>query len=129
MISTTSTCLEELEFFVEFLVISPNESHENVRVPSNVLGDGVVDQGCTQIQRFLEIWGHECVVNNHDEFVGFGNVCNCLEVNDFEGWVGWGLNPEQLRGQMQMYLSFFCDLLFQILEIFHGMECGLNVIV
>lgn len=60
-----------------------------------VLGATVNDNVGAQGQRLLEVGGREGVVHNDDGTVGMGDGNNGRDVNDAQGGVGGGLNPDE----------------------------------
>lgn len=92
-----STILEELELLVELGVAGDGDSHDNVRVSVEVLGDGVDDDVGAEGERVLEVGGEEGVVDDEDGArVPLDNGGEGLDVDEAEGWVGGGLDPDHL---------------------------------
>lgn len=67
-----------------------------LRVSVDVLGDRVDNDISAQGERVLEEGGHEGVVDNQLGVVLVGNIGNGLDVDQAEGGVGGGLNPDEL---------------------------------
>ena len=44
----------------------------------------------------MEIRGEESVVNNEESFLLFADLCETNNVADLQGWVCWGLSPDDL---------------------------------
>lgn len=62
----------------------------------DVLGDRVDDNVGTELERVLEEGRHEGVVDNELGVVLVGNLGNGLDVDETEGRVGGGLDPDEL---------------------------------
>lgn len=62
----------------------------------DILGDRVDDDISAQREWVLEEGTHEGVVDHQLGIVLMGNLGNCLDINQTQGGVGWGFNPNEL---------------------------------
>lgn len=92
----TDRVLEEGELGVDLLVGGDGNTHDDIRVSVDVLGDRVDNNVGTELERVLEEGRHEGVVDNELGVVLVGNLGNGLDVNETEGGVGGGLDPDEL---------------------------------
>lgn len=88
--------LEESETLSESIIVESGNTHDNVGVTVDVLGDGVDDNVGSMGQWGLDVWGHEGVVDDDNDSVGLCNLCDGSDIDEGESWVRWGLDPDQL---------------------------------
>jgi hypothetical protein len=65
-------------------------------VAVDVLGDGVNDNVGTVVQGVLDIGAHKGVVNDNEDATLVGDIGNKLDINQAEGGVGGGFDPDEL---------------------------------
>lgn len=94
--NSTHSILDEAKLLNKLLVAGNCNTHYNIRVTVDVLGDRVDNEISTKAQWVLEVWAHKSVVDNQ---LGAMCVCllsNSLDVDNTESGVGRGLNPNKL---------------------------------
>lgn len=87
--------LEEREALVELGGVEGGGAHDNVRVAVDVLGDGVDDDVGTVVERVLHIGREEGVVDDDEDAVLVGDGGDGADVDEGEGGVGGGLDPDE----------------------------------
>ncbi len=92
----TDGVLKESEAGLHVLRVEGADAHDNVGVAVDVLGNGVDDDVGTVVEWILDVWGEEGVVNDNHDAVLVGNIGDGADVDEAEGWVGWGLDPDEL---------------------------------
>ena len=66
------------------------------RVTVDILGHGVNDDISAVVERVLNIGAHEGVVDDNKDAIAVGNVSNGLDIDQTEGGVGRGFDPDEL---------------------------------
>jgi hypothetical protein len=69
----TDGVLKESEALLEVIAVEGCDTHENIAVAVDVLGDTVYDDICAVLEGVLNVRTHESVVNNHEDAVLVGN--------------------------------------------------------
>jgi hypothetical protein len=69
----TDGVLKEAEALLEVVAVEGCDTHENIAVTVDVLGDTVDNDICAVLKRVLDVRAHESVVNNHENAVLVGN--------------------------------------------------------
>lgn len=98
--------LNETKFCVKVFSISAHHTHNNVRMPSNVLRDRMHNQVGTKRQRGLKVWRTKRVVNSKQDVSLFSLYCYCSNIRDFHGWICRRFQPSQLRIVVKRNLAF-----------------------
>lgn len=93
---STNSVLEEREASLHGVRVEGSNTHDNIGVSVDVLGDGVDDNVGTVVEWVLDVWRQEGVVNNDHDAVLVSLLGNSTDVDKAEGWVGWSLNPDKL---------------------------------
>lgn len=62
----------------------------------DVLGHGVDDNVGTVVERVLDVGAHEGVVDDDENAMAVGDLGNGLDIDQAEGGVGGGLDPDEL---------------------------------
>jgi len=86
----------EVELVVELAVINADASGNQVRVTTNVLGDGVSDHVGAEEKWVLVDWGHEGVVDNEKCAMTLASLSNLLDIENLQSRVGGRLKPDHL---------------------------------
>jgi len=110
----------EEELISEGNIVGSKSTHNDVRVTSDVFGDGVDTDVRAQKDGALEIRGGEGVISSSDDSLALGELADGFNVTDLEGRVGGGFNPDKL--------SVGLDSLFNIFGIGHVNESVFNTI-
>lgn len=87
----------EEELITEFLIIDNESSHDDIGVSTDVLRGGMEDDIATELEGSLEIHGGKSVVAENETIISSllsGDFDDGLDINNLEGWVGWGLDPD-----------------------------------
>ena len=88
--------LEEGEALVELWGVEGGGAHDDVRVAVDVLCDGVDDDVCAVVEGVLDVGGEEGVVDDDEDAVLVGDCGDGADVDEGEGGVGGGLDPDEL---------------------------------
>lgn len=88
--------LEERETLLESFGVESGDTHADIRVAVDILCDGVDDDVGAVVERVLHVGAHEGVVDDDEDTVLAGDVDNGADVDQAEGWVGGGLDPDEL---------------------------------
>jgi hypothetical protein len=65
-------------------------------VAVDVLGHGVDDDIGAVVERVLDVGAHEGVVDDNENAMAVGDLGNGLDIDQAEGGVGGGLDPDEL---------------------------------
>ena len=93
---STNGVLEEGKALLHGIGVEGGNTHDNIRVTVDVLGDGVDDNVGTVVKWVLDVWGEEGVVDNNHDAVLVGLVGDSADIDQAESWVGWSLDPDEL---------------------------------
>lgn len=93
---STNGVLEESKAGLHGLRVEGSNTHDNIGVSVDVLGDGMDDNVGTVVEWVLDVWGEEGVVDNNHDAVLVGLVGNSADIDQAESWVGWSLDPDEL---------------------------------
>lgn len=93
---STNGVLEEREAGLHGVRVEGGNTHDDVGVAVDVLGDGVDDNVGTVVEWVLDVWGEEGVVDNDHDAVLVCLLGNGTDVDETESWVGWSLDPDKL---------------------------------
>ena len=88
--------LEEGEAFEEGLRVEGGDTHADVTVTVDVLGDTVNDDVGAVLKRVLDVGREESVVDDDHDARTVGNVGDGADVDEREGGVGGSLDPDEL---------------------------------
>lgn len=126
----TDAVLQESETVSPGLVVGDSNTHDNITVAVEVLGDTVHDKVSTVSDGILEPGAHEGVVdNNLDVLAGVGVVADELDdernVDNTESRVGRGLDPDERRLLAKSSVDTLGDLGFRTV---HLDEAGLDAL-
>jgi len=94
--NSSDRVLQEGELGEDLLIRGDSNTHDNIRVSVNVLGDRVDNDISAERERVLEVGAHEGVVDDQLGVVLVGNVSNGLDINEAQRGVGGGLDPDEL---------------------------------
>ena len=103
---STNGVLEECKAGLHGLRVEGSDTHNDIGVAVDVLGDGVNDNVGTVIKRVLHVWGKESVVDDNHNAVLVSLLGDGANVNETESWVGWSLDPDEL--------GILCDMLANV---------------
>lgn len=88
--------LEEGEALLEGVGVESGDTHADVGVAVDVLRDGVDDDVGAVVERVLHVGAHEGVVDDDEDAMAMGDVDDGADVDQAEGGVGGGLDPDEL---------------------------------
>lgn len=98
--------LQEGEAGAEVVAVEGGDAHDHVRVAVDVLCDGVHDDVGAVVQGVLDVGAQEGVVDDDQDAAGVGGGGDGADVDQAEGGVGRGLDPDEagvvghVRGQV-----------------------------
>lgn len=92
----TDGVLEERKTLLHGIRVEGGNTHDNIGVSVDVLGDGVDNNVGAVVKWVLDIWGEEGVVDNNHDTVSVGLVGNGADIDQAKSWVGWSLDPDEL---------------------------------
>lgn len=87
--------LEEREALVEVIRVEGGDAHDDVGVAVDVLCDGVDDNVGAVVERVLDVGGEEGVVDDDEDVLGAGDGDNGGNVDEAQGRVAGGLDPDE----------------------------------
>jgi hypothetical protein len=88
--------LEERETLLESFGVESGDTHADVRVAVDILCNGVNDDVGAVVERVLHVGTHEGIIDDDKDAVAAGDVDDGTDVDEAEGWVGGGLDPDEL---------------------------------
>ena len=91
----TDGVLQESKALVQILGVECGNAHQHIRVTVDILGHGVHDQIGAVVQRVLNIRTHKGIVDDDQNAMAVGDLCDSLDIDQAEGWVGRGLDPDE----------------------------------
>lgn len=62
----------------------------------NIFGYRMDDNISSMVERILDVWRQESVINHHKNSMLMRNVCNGTDVHQRQCGVAWGLDPDKL---------------------------------
>ena len=108
--------LYEVDSLCEFRILYNQTSVYYIRVATYILGGRVQHNICSEIERVLQIWRGEGIVNTHHDAVFFCNVTYCSYIYNIEHGIGGCFHPYQ--SGIRAYFAF------QIFRIVHINEAA-----
>lgn len=86
----TNGILKELETSEQSLAVRDSDTHDHIRVSSQVFGDRVDDNVSSEFERLLVVRAHERVVHDKDDLGidRLGNLDGLGDINETQSWVG-----------------------------------------
>ena len=96
--NAAETVLREVDAAFQILAGGDHEARDHVGVAGQVLGGGVDDHVRAEVERLLEIRGHESVVHDHQSAVFVGDGGDAAHIVDLQQRVGDGLEVDGLCG-------------------------------
>jgi hypothetical protein len=94
--NSTERVLHESELGVPFFVVGDSNTHHDIRVAVDVLGNRVNDDIGAQGNGVLEIRRHEGVIDNEKSTVSMSTFSNSLDIDHTESGVSGSLEPDEL---------------------------------
>ena len=88
--------LKERETLLQVLGVESGDTHQDIGVAVDVLGDGVDDDISAVVKRVLDVGAHEGVIDNDVDAMAVGDLSDGLDIDQAEGGVGGGLDPDKL---------------------------------
>lgn len=110
----------EEELVSEGNIVGSESTHDDVRVTTDVFGDGVDTDVRAQKDGALEIRRGEGVISGSDNSLALGELADGFNVADLEGGVGGGFNPDELGVGL--------NSLFNIFDVGHVNEGVFNTV-
>lgn len=102
--------LQEREPLEELLAVEGGDTHDDVAVAVDVLGDTVHHNIGAVIKRVLDVRAQEGVVDNNHDAVLVGSSRDGADVDETEGRVAGSLDPYQLGGRGDVLADVNLDL-------------------
>jgi len=97
----------EEELILKGSIVSNKSTHDNIRVTSDVFGDGVDTDVRAQKKGALEIGRGESVISSSDNSFSLGDLADGFNVANLEGRVGGGFNPDELSVGLDSFFNIF----------------------
>jgi len=97
----------EEELVSEGNIVGGESTHNDVRVTSDVFGNGVDTDVRAQKDGALEIRRGEGVISGSDNSLALGELADGFNVADLEGGVGGGFNPDKLGVGLNSLFDIF----------------------
>mmetsp|Transcript_35830 Transcript_35830/g.69605 ORF Transcript_35830/g.69605 Transcript_35830/m.69605 type:complete len:223 (+) Transcript_35830:597-1265(+) len=91
--------LEELQLLVDFRVVGCHHAHDDITMAIDVLGHGVHDNVCSEIQRALDRGRAKRVVNHQYQALLLCRFGHGLDIGDLECRIRWSLQPHHTRAR------------------------------
>ena len=76
------------QLLLQVIVAGHDRPTHHVAVTTDVLGRAVHDEVRAKMQRLLEVWRGECVVDANHRTVAVRDLAHCVDVNDAQQRVG-----------------------------------------
>lgn len=105
----TNGVLKEAKALLEVVAVEGSNTHEDITVAVDVLGNTVHNDICAVLERVLDVRAHESVVDNDKNPVLVGNSSNGRDVDQRKGRVRWCLDPNKLSFRLDQSLNIQFD--------------------
>lgn len=102
--------LEEAQALLEVGGVEGGDAHDDVAVAVDVLGHAVDDDVGAVVERVLDVGGEEGVVDDDEDAVAVGDAGNGADVDEAEGRVTRGLDPDEARVLVDVLRDVDLDL-------------------
>ena len=102
--------LEEAEAILEGLGVEGGDTHNDVAMAVDVLGNRVHDDVGAEVERVLDVRGEEGVVDDDEDAMGVGSGHDGADVDQPERGVAGGLDPHELGVLIDVLADVDLDL-------------------